>query len=437
MTGPTIADFPALGFVPAAGDAEAAIALSDKLAKAVASLQEGYQLINELANSDSADWQGSAAQEFRSHLSGDLPKALLNAHDSMAKAQSALSAWGPALESMQGVAKNYEYQAEEAKAALQQAQNNYEQAQQNPNLSAFTSIEINLTPQQIQAAGDARAQLLQCESQLQEYQSQLEAIIKQAEELEQGHNQQAGQVAEQLHSAPNGLAPHRPGMFHRAMGWLHSHAKVIGNVLSAMSAVAGVLALIPPLTVVCAPLAAGLSLAAFGMQAWGGDHNLVDLGGDLLGAVPGIGVLGDAFKGAKAAEEGANLAVDAAKAGGLGSKLLSPMKSAFGAAKDFAQPAFTAAKDFAQPTIDAVSGRVAPWLSKYNDFVQPAETAAGRVQQGGLVANFTAHLITSAPGVSNVINDTATVTKALSTGIAVVMKGHKIDTDITKAVQGA
>ena len=308
MSVPTIADFPALGFIPAAGDAEAASALSDKLAKAVASLQEGYQLINELANSDSADWQGSAAQEFRSHLSGDPPKALLNAHDSMAKAQSALSAWGPVLESMQGVAQNYEFQAEEAKAALEQAQSNYEQAQQNPNLGTFNSIEINVTPQQIQAAGDARAQLLQCESQLQEYQAQLEAIIRQAQELEQGHNQQAGQVAEQLQSAPNGLAPHRPGLFHRAMSWLHSHAKVIGDVLSDLAGVCALLALIPPLTVVCGPLSIALSAAALGMHLWGGDHNLMDLGGDVMGMIPGVDEVSDAFKGAKLAVKGIDVA---------------------------------------------------------------------------------------------------------------------------------
>jgi hypothetical protein len=173
------------------------------------------------------------------------------------------------------------------------------------------------------------------------------------------------------------------------------------------------------------------------MQAWGGDHNLMDLGGDLLGALPGVGVLGDAFKGAKVAEEGANLAVDAAKAGGIGSKLLSPMKAAFGAAKDFAQPAFSAAKDFAQPAIGAVSEHVAPYLAKYNAFAQPAETAAGRVQQGGLVANTVAHAVTSIPGVAGIVHDTATVTKALSTGIAVAQGAHKIDTNITKAVAGA
>jgi len=195
-----------------------------------------------------------------------------------------------------------------------------------------------------------------------------------------------------------------------------------------MSAVAGILALIPPLTIVCAPLAAGLSLAAFGMQAWGGG-SMADLGGDLLGAIPGIGVASDAFKGARAAEEGASLAVDAAKAGGLGSKLLSPMKTVFGAAKDFAQPAIDAVKEGAAPLTSA--------YAKYNSFVHTAETAAGKVQQGGSFANGVAHLITSAPGVANVVQDTETVTRALSTGIAVVMKGHKVDTDITKAVQGA
>lgn len=419
------ANFPALGFNPAPGDAQAAAQLSDQLAKAVASLQEGHQLITELANSDSADWQGDAANEFRSHLSGDLPKALANAHDSLSKAQQALSAWSPALTSFQQLANSLEQQAEQEKAQLDQAQANYQQAQQNPNLSFFNQIGVELSPEQIQAAGDARSQLLQCEGQLQEYQAQLQATIRRAQELEQEHHQQASQVAEQLQSAPDGLAPHKPGLFHRAMSWLHSHAKVIGNVLSALSAVAGVLALIPPLTVVCAPLAAGLSLAAFGMQAWGGDHNLLDLGGDLLGAIPGIGVVGDALKGAKGVTEGVELADDAAKVGGLGSKLFSPVKAAFSSAKSLAQPA-----------IDAVSGVASKGKAIYQDIAQPAETAIGRVQQGGLVANTVAHLAMRAPVVSQMFDDTAKATKAISSTIDVVMKAHSIDSHVKAAVQG-
>lgn len=425
MSGSSAANYPALGFNPAPGDAQAASELSDQLAKAVASLEEGHQLITELANSDSADWQGDAAQEFRSHLSGDLPKALANAHDSLTKAQQALAGWGPALSSFQSLANSLEQQAEQEKAQLDQAQSEYQQAQQNPNLSFFSQIGAQLSPDQIQAAGDARAQLLQCEGQLQEYQAQLQATIRRAQELEQEHHQQAGQVAEQLHSAPDGLAPHKPGLFSRAMNWLHSHAKVIGNVLSALSAVAGVLALIPPLTVVCAPLAAGLSLAAFGMQAWGGDHNLLDLGSDLLGAIPGIGVVSDALKGAKGAVEVGELADDAAKVGGLGTKLLSPVKAAFNSAKSLAQPA-----------IDAVGEVASKGKAVYQDIAQPAETAIGRVQQGGLVANTVAHAVMRAPVVSQLFDDTAKATKAISSTIDVVMKAHSIDKHVTAAVQG-
>ena len=314
MTGPTAAQFPALGFDPAPGDAGAATELSNQLAKAVASLQEGHQLIAELSSSDSADWQGSAAEEFRQHLSGDLPTALQNAHDSMAKAQQALAGWGPQLIEYQMLAASLEVQAEQEKQQLQQAQGGYEQAQQNPNLGFFTQVDVSLTPEQIQAAGDARAQVLQSEAQLQEYQAQLEATIRRAQELAQEHDVAAGKVAQELQSAPNGLAPHKPGWLHRAVSWLHSHAKVIGNVLSALSAVAGLLAMIPPLTVVCAPLAIGLSAAALGMQLWGGDHNPMDLAGDALGMIPGIGALGDAFKGASAAAKGADGLIDGVKA---------------------------------------------------------------------------------------------------------------------------
>lgn len=415
MSGNSGNNFPALGFNPAPGDAEAVFALSEQLSKAVASLQEGHQLIANLSNSSSEQWQGEASDAFRSHLSDKLPKALANAHDSLAKAQQALSGWGNDLVAFQASAVALEAQAEQEKAQVDQAQANYQQAQQNPNLGFFSEFNVQLSPEQIQAAGDARAQLLQCEAQLQEYQAQLQATIRRAQELEQDHHQMAGQVAEALHSAPDGLAPHKPGWFHSAMNWLHSHAKVIGNVLSALSAVAGVLALIPPLTVVCAPLAAGLSLAAFGMQAWGGDHNLLDLGGDLLGAVPGIGVFKDAAFGVKAATTGLNVAEDAAKAGGLGSKLFTPIKAAWGSAKDFVQPA----------------------VDLYKDIAQPAATAAGKLQAGGTLANFAAHLAMRVPTVGGLFEDTATATKALSLTIDTVMKAHSVDSHLTKAMQGA
>lgn len=305
MTGLTFADFPALGFNPSPGDPEIASALAQRLQKAVAALREGYQVITKLEAGDSAQWQGAAADAFRAHVAAgaDLPKALQNADRSLTIAQQQLSRWSESLVGYQSTALTLERAAAAQQAELQQAQGSVDQSAQNTDLSLFDSADMSLSPQQLQAGASAKAAVLEAEAKLQEYRAQLNATIQQAHELLQEHDNQANGVAEVLQYSPLAFAPSRPDWLHQAIDdlggaidWLHSHAKDIGDICSTLSAIVGLLALIPPLTAVCAPLAIALSAVALGMHLWAGDHGALDIGGDILGMVPGLDLVTDAVK---------------------------------------------------------------------------------------------------------------------------------------------
>lgn len=110
-------------------------------------------------------------------------------------------------------------------------------------------------------------------------------VQRQAEQLHDEYLQSAKQVRGQLGDA-SGIAPDEPGLLESmnaaldaAQQWIEEHAELvefIANVMATIAAVAGILAFIPPLSVVMTPIAltAGfISFAAEGALLWAGTEN--------------------------------------------------------------------------------------------------------------------------------------------------------------------
>ena len=98
-------------------------------------------------------------------------------------------------------------------------------------------------------------------------------------------------------------------------GWIRDNADVltaISGALKQISRIAGLLAMIPMLAPVMAPLAAatgaGAVLIDSAVKVATGRGSWTDIAMDVAGVIPGGGVAGEAVKGAKLAQEGAKLA---------------------------------------------------------------------------------------------------------------------------------
>ncbi|BAJ30382.1 MULTISPECIES: putative T7SS-secreted protein [Kitasatospora] len=325
-------NFPALGFNPAPGNPDNVDGLVTKLNKAATAMDSAHRTLVAVGRGGSL-WEGDASKAFAGKV-GELPGYLEDSVDAMRQASSALTNWRTQLASYQDSARRYEQEAENAKTRLDSAKKNrerasdrYDKAADNPafgligmkfdDQATFAQAQnrIDTANAEYQAAGDA---LEAAGRDLQAIKDELDAIIKQAEELYYHHQDDAGRTAKSLRranqNAPDISAWEKIGNKFKDIGksikkWATDHADTlmkIGDIASGVSAVLGIASLA---TMWCPPLAAGLGIASGAASAVAlGAHGMAKLGGanvswttlalDGLGVVPlGTG----AFKGIKAA----------------------------------------------------------------------------------------------------------------------------------------
>ncbi|MER7488480.1 hypothetical protein ABTY20_21760 [Streptomyces sp. NPDC126497] len=284
-------DHPHLGFNPVPGDTEAVRRLHKKLSGCAEVLQDAHDLVTKLL--DGSYWKGDAAVAFREQLDGGpLPLNLKNAAHSIRKAARQLNRWEDELDEFQRRAKRLEGEAEEAQAAVDRAEGRAGKA-----------------------AGERR------DGAVEEAQAELDKVIRKAKQLAGEHERQAKHRASRIRDATKKLAPHEPGWFDEALDWLTDN---LPDILSFVAGVVGVVAIIFAgplgLTAVAALMfvASGLSVTALGLRLIANPEtleslkdgfskgeldadfwsNLVSVGADAAGVIPGIGAVAAGAKGA-------------------------------------------------------------------------------------------------------------------------------------------
>ncbi|MCH6163504.1 putative T7SS-secreted protein [Streptomyces marispadix] len=321
MTG---GEWSGLGFNPAPGAPHVVENLVESLTKLSKHLNETYEVMDKIRSGRDNTWTGEAADAFKEHV-GKLPKYLRDAADGATRARRALNGWAQVLHENQPKARHLEEQAKQAKARLDAAHSEHAKAKSNPDLGLagkeFSGEQLDRAKQRYKAASD---QLDAAVSKLNTAQDQLDTLIKRAERLEDDHESVAHAKERAIREAADGTA----GDWNDFSDWWSEHG---GDVLGVVGGVLGVAAFFCPLL---APVAVLCSLAAMGQHAYqyakAGElwppqkhiGNYLTLGGDMLGALPGVGLAGKglsagadaagglrgAVMGAEGMSRGANLA---------------------------------------------------------------------------------------------------------------------------------
>jgi hypothetical protein len=364
--------YPHLGFNPVPGVPDDVSGMGSALSQAVDSMQESGALLDQMRDANSGVWQGDAGDAFREHFNTKLATDLTDAHTSLGTAVDVLKNWHGNLVGFKDTAGKLDQEAADAKQAVARADDSLKNAQNNPDLKLIGQF-FN-TQQDLQAAQSridaAESAVRDAGNAAEQAHGQLDAIMKRAKELAAQHEAAAKKYAQELEHATKGLAPHKPGFFSSlwndftkglsAIGnWVQQHAKLLHTILSTISAVAGLIALVtpPPIDAIAAGVAAVASIGALAMdfanpqfrgamgQLFTGHFNKQTLGAlatgglDLLGAVPGVGLLAKggkaAFAGAKAVEEGAQVVGEGAQVLDEGAQAVGGgLKGALDAAKE-------------------------------------------------------------------------------------------------------
>ncbi|MEU6078984.1 putative T7SS-secreted protein [Streptomyces sp. NPDC047108] len=291
--------YPDLGFNPVPGDCDTVRALRKKLEGCAKVLSETHEMVSQLM--DGSYWEGDAAVAFREQIDGGpLPINLKNAAHSIRKAAKQLNCWHDELEEFQRRAKRLNEDAKEARAALDAAKGRAGRAGDDPDLDKKGARQ-----------DDAQKALKRANGHVDDAQGDLDRILAKARKLAQEHEDKAGERADRIRAATEKLAPHEPGAFSEAWDWITE------NLPDILSFTAGVLGLVALFVLTGGTAAAVLLLAAAALSAtsfmiritkpevrasfwdgftkgefdsdfWG---NAVSVGGDVLGALPGIGAV--------------------------------------------------------------------------------------------------------------------------------------------------
>ncbi|MCX4974004.1 hypothetical protein [Streptomyces sp. NBC_00620] len=300
-------DYPHLGFNPVPGSTETVNGLHKKLVGCAKVLEETHELVTKLL--DGSYWEGDAAVAFREQLDGGpLPLNLKNAAHSIRKAAKQLDRWDGELDDFQRRAKRLEEDAKDAQAAVDRAKGHASKAGDSPDLAKKGAKH-----------DDAQKALTQANTAVDDAEDALEKIRGKARKLADEHEHQAQYRAGKIRDATKKLAPHEPGWFDSALDWVTEN---LPDILSTVAAVVGLVALFvvtggtaaAVLLLAAAALSAtalatrlaqdpavweslkdGFTKGEFDTDFW---SNLVTVGGDALGALPGLGA---AWKGASTA----------------------------------------------------------------------------------------------------------------------------------------
>ncbi|MER8012121.1 hypothetical protein [Streptomyces sp. NPDC094149] len=324
--------YPNIGWNPVPGVPAEVSKLQQKVATAATSLENTYRRLTRLTG-ESSYWEGDAAEKFRESLDGDLQKYMKDAASSLRSAATELHKWDGHLTANRELAKKYEADAADKKAAVSKATASYDEASRQPDLKlagqTFDSQE---------EADAATARLRSAEHRLREASAALtkaneeyESLDAKVKELEAEHTAEAETIAKALEGSAK-KAPDEPGFWNKVGDVLKSVGDFLVENAGTIGAIAGLLALFPtPL----APLFAGIALAASAADfaknfsdpefrdaflPWGDKFgwNLetfsawASFGGDFVGMVPGGRALSSAARGirgglADAAEMGVSV----------------------------------------------------------------------------------------------------------------------------------
>ncbi|WP_037619278.1 hypothetical protein [Streptomyces aureus] len=294
-------DYPHLGFDPVPGSTETVGGLRKKLTGCAKVLEETHGLVTRLM--DGSYWKGDAAVAFREQLDGGpLPLNLRNAARSVRKAAGQLDRWEGELDDFQRRAKRLEQDAKDAQAALDRAHGRAATAADSPDLDGKGA-----------AHDAAHKSLTKAKAAVDDAEDALRRIRGKARELAEEHERRARLRAGRIREATRKLAPHEPGWFDSALDWITEN---LPDILSTLGAVIGLVALfvVSGGTVAAVLLLAtaalsgtALALRVFGdptlrESLWDGFtkgefdidfwSNVVTVGGDALGVLPGIGAVG-------------------------------------------------------------------------------------------------------------------------------------------------
>ncbi|MET9912723.1 enoyl-CoA hydratase/isomerase family protein [Streptomyces sp. NPDC006476] len=277
--------FPHIGWDPTPGNVEDTRVLAKQLGKLAGELGTA---LGELERIECGAWKGKTAIAFTEYIGKDVTPLIRKSHDSFDKSSRALHRWANELQDFQDRADRLEKSAGE-------------------KLNAQSKAEAKADGKGSEELGKAS--------------SAVDGVIQKVHELEEEYRQAARQISKELDKAGD-IAPDEPGFWDKlgkdienawdATGdWLTEHAdliKAIGDVLSDITAVLGMLAIVtlpfPPLAAIfgtAALIGSGLTLAAHGLaKAAGADVSWMQVGLDAVGLLPGIGMFG---KGAKVVGE--------------------------------------------------------------------------------------------------------------------------------------
>jgi uncharacterized protein YoxC len=328
--------YPNLGFEPSPGELASVSTLQQRISTAATSMQQANDLMNRLRNDNSGAWQGAAGDAFRSHLNTTLIDNLGRANQSLNKAVLALQGWGSSLSGYKQRADALEQQAAQAQQRVAAAQARQRQAASNPDLQLagqyFTSDAEWQSAQQ--RLDNAALALRNANSDLDAAQDTLENLRKQARNLHDEWDQTSSKAAGELREAAR-FATHRPGLLsrigngisHAVSGvgdWVTEHLDDIHAVLSTVSAIAGLVALCTPPPIDAVALGVCLVAGAGALATTLADPKIrrdlgemmhgnfsgnwgsaIQLGGDVIGVVPGVGAAAKAVKAGDILAEGA------------------------------------------------------------------------------------------------------------------------------------
>ncbi|MET7357651.1 enoyl-CoA hydratase/isomerase family protein [Streptomyces sp. NPDC005562] len=280
MTGKRPA-FPHIGWDPTPGNVEDTRALAKKLGGLASELGTA---VRDLERIECGAWKGKAALAFTEYIGEDVTPLIRKSHESFDKASRALHRWARELHEFQEEANRLEKRAGE-------------------KLEARSEAKLG-TKEMGKASGEVTT------------------VIADVHDLEDRYSKAAGAISKELDKAGD-IAPDEPGFWDKlgksltdawdsAGDWIHDHAdviKLVGDVLSDLSGVLGMIAIITapfePIGAIFATAAvatSGLALATHLVaKAAGADVSWVSVGFDALGSLPGIGAFS---KGVKVADGG-------------------------------------------------------------------------------------------------------------------------------------
>ncbi|MFD4477456.1 hypothetical protein ACFWPU_15275 [Streptomyces sp. NPDC058471] len=295
-------DYPDLGFNPVPGDCDTVKSLHRKLVDCAKVLHDAHGVVTKLM--DGSYWQGDAAVAFREQIEdGPLPKNLQNAVTSIRRAAKHLDRWHGELDGFQSRAKRMNADAKDARAVLNAAQGRAESAAEDPGVKKKGARH-----------DDAKKALSRANGHVDDARAELDRILARARSLAYEHEEKAGYRAGKIRDATRKLVPHEPGWFDKAIDWVDEN---LPDILAAVAGVIGLVAIVfaGPLGIAAVAalllISSAISAGALGLrlfqdpQLWAslkdgftkGEvdsdfwSSLVTVGGDVAGALPGLGAV--------------------------------------------------------------------------------------------------------------------------------------------------